>query len=132
MTRLFIYRMANFQFFVNNFSLISIISFIFSAKKSAAVINLLSQNRLSNLNLLKQTDAGTDGKFSEFFLNLRLAVNENDLINRSRAFLARPTKSRKTLIVLILPATCKFRYLFPKPPFRLQDFPSRFRLSTIS
>jgi hypothetical protein len=107
MTRLFIYRMTNFQIFVINFSIISVISFIFGAKKSAAVLNPLPQNRQSSPLLSKQTDVRTDGKPSESFLN-----------RRSRAFQTRPAKSRKTLIAspLILPAmTCKSRHPFSNP-----------------
>ncbi len=128
MTRLFIYRMTNFQFFVINFSLISTISFIFGAKKSSAKLNPPPQNRQSSPVLSKQTDERADDKPSESLLNRRLTVNENDFINPSRAFQTRPTKSRKTLIdsPLILPAmTCKFRHPFSKPSFRLQNFPSQ-------
>jgi len=130
MTRLFIYRMTNFQFFVINFSLISIISFIFGAKKSAAILNPLPQNRQSSPISSKQTDVRTDDKASEFFLNRHLTVNENDFINRSRAFQTRPTKSRKTLIAppLILPAMpCKSRHPFSKPHSDFKTFRAKFR-----
>ena len=118
MTRLFIYRMTNFQFFVINFSLVSIISFIFVAKESTAILNPLPQNRQNSLILSNRTDERTDGKSSEFFLNRRLTVNENDFVNRSGAFQTHTTRSRKTLIAspLILPAmTCKSRPPFSNP-----------------
>ena len=125
--------MTNFQFFVINFSLISTISFIFGAKKSSAKLNPPPQNRQSSPVLSKQTDERADDKPSESLLNRRLTVNENDFINRSRAFQTRPTKSRKTLIdsPLILPAMiCKFRHPFSNPHSDFKTFRAKFRLLT--
>jgi hypothetical protein len=84
MTRLFIYRMINFQFFVINFSLFSIISLIFGARKSSAKLNKDSKNQQSSSITSKQIGEKAGGKSTEFFQNGRLTINENNSINRSK------------------------------------------------
>jgi hypothetical protein len=76
----------------------SIISLIFGAKRSFAILNKDSKNRQNSSITLKQIDEKAGSNLTESFQNRLLKVDENNFINRSEMFQTCPLKSKKTSI----------------------------------